>query len=739
MNLLSELVFAIEKNDEARAQSALDLGADDPDALDEVHSDLWKALSRAANLGHDAIAKMLFLRLSPARSDRSEPEQLDEESARAAFVTAIEHGCIQTADAMAPMMNFGHARMHSSSTGVAEELTLGAESLSAAARTAREDLLHMLIKHGAHQHLGTLPSISLFASAVNGNTALLENSTLGLPALEALLSIAPDACSKEVDPWLLRKAIIRGCRLEVIEKIILASRAESFDCWENDSPSHNPIYLALAKGRAEAAQAILAACSHEQRLSICAKLSYNGDTLLLAAAKACSFIPDDLIRLSPLSHGLSEDRRFPMSDEDENTPLHVATTRETPSNAIALFARSDPQARNDAGDTPLMLLAAKKKMGPEWMAVALEWAASQPAIKNAKGESALEIAIMAENPKLALALLHSADEDDMPRLWAKMLANPLADGDDCLAAMALAARGSAKEIDGELFRMAIGNGRVEFALRAIPMIANSAILDAPSLMEASTPLMEAASLGLADVAKALLPWANAMRRDKLGRTALMLAAGRGYLECSKALLEHSDLSAVDFLGWTPLMHAVNAGNVDIVQMLSERSERETIEHASHIDKLEALSLASKNGNASCVEILLRHGATAMAGKYKESPWALLQAIESSSVAAAKALMPVSDIRATSASGTSPLLAALIAGQVGSPKNREIIDMLLPLSNLSQCDIFGDGPLENLRLSSASQEMVEFYKERAKAVEEARAMDADLPRASDARKSSSSRL
>lgn len=717
MTLQDQLMRAIEDGEQERALALLEQGAYAARAfLEERGMAEWsEAIGEAVGRGQDEVAKTLFLALLDAAAD-PRFEMIDGPRLGGILIDAIDNGCMQAAMAMAPRVDFSLRQ------NIDAPNPLGAKALFSAARMRSAELVNMLISHDAQSHLGCLAPMAIVSAAVGSKRAGAAGIDLLPQVLDALFLIAPEARARELGSGLLIEAIDADCGIEAAKKIISATSLAGLLWWETPAPLNNPLCRALENGRGDVAEAILAACDEDSARMLCSRMTYDWNIPLLVAAEQCAAIPTELIRLSPRAHGLG----FPTADCDGNTPLHLATRRPTPCNALALMKEFNPLAIDRKGNTPLMLLAGKSDMSPEWLDVALDWAASQPARKNSNGESALEIAIAKGNSKLALALIHTAQAEEMRFLWPLMLRVPLGK-DGCLPAMALSARGSPEGIDADILLTAIYESREDFALSLIAKIADPAILDDASNAGMRAPLMAAASCGSARVLEALLPWANPHRRDKRGRTALMLAAGGGRSECASRLVAASDLSATDYSGCTALMHAVASENHELVEMLAALCSDETIAHMAEADGCTALSMAAEMGNAACVEALLRRGAPAHSGRYHPGPHALINAIASNSVAATRALLAASDPKATTVAMISPLLAATLSPKLGSKESREILDMLIPLSDLSQRDIFGDGPLDNLRESQnlKAAEMADFYNERALAIEEARAMQSLL--------------
>ena len=155
-----------------------------------------------------------------------------------------------------------------------------------------------------------------------------------------------------------------------------------------------------------------------------------------------------------------------------------------------------------------------------------------------------------------------------------------------------------------------------------------------------TALMKAATIGSLECAELLMEaGADVNITDRSGETALMKAATIGSLECVKLLIEAgADVNITDRSGETALMKAATIGSLECVELLiktgadvkiTDRSgetspmlyEYFITPGADSIEKITfvywlcdlrretALTMAVRNGNWKCVELLIKAGAS----------------------------------------------------------------------------------------------------------------------------------
>lgn len=725
--------------DQDLALSLAEQAAYDPEEMHKGEPLGHRPLLEAISKGHDALAKALFLKQQNLKAAAEWINPSPREVPKSVLVEAINGGCSMAVAAMAAHVDFG-----SNTAPLFRDTTFGNIALVSAARHRNTEIVKLLCKAGAGEHLaGMQPGLLLSWAFDDKWSSERKDKECSLALIESLLAADARPVAQGGDPWILTKAIAANSDIDIIEKMVEICGGAAIGAWRAGIPRANPLYLAADMGRVDAIQCILDALSEEEARELCSKVAYGWETILLRAARNCAAFPEELIRLSPVRH----ESGLPMSDATGNTPLHCSINSPTPDNALALIGHVNPLDANHDGDTALMLLARKNDVTPQWQAVALDWAASQPAVKNKRGESAVAIAIESGNAELALALIGKAPAEDMPWLWRKMIraergseatqeafsaeAEKKRMPEKSLAARALARRSSADGIDGALVRMAIKKGDEDFVLAAIERISDREIWSEPSQDERMTPLMLAAAHGSPKMVQALASRGCAKRQDKKGRTALMIAAKNGRLKCCEALIAHSDLGAEDHSGRTALSRAASSKNAKLVEFLASACEIGVINQFEPRTGHTPLSRAAKNSDADAVEALLRHGANALSGQY-QSPIALIRAADVGCVRAVRAILPHCDPKKSSVMGRTPLLAAAMADSLGSPENREIISLLMPLSDLAHRDCFGDGVLEDLAsaMNRPSQHdtasMLDFYNERALAIEEAKAIAGVVP-------------
>lgn len=719
----------------------------------EMHGDKplgHMPLLLAVREGDDALALALFLS-QPNKKAAAEWACSSEDPCRSevrhnsALIRAIDSGCARVVAAMAPHVDFGLA-YELREDPLQGEVTLGALALITAARHRSVELIQTLSQAGAGERLGKLGEGALLSWAFEDKWGASPEKKCSRSLVDALLAVDGRPPAASVKLWILTQAIAGKCEMDVIDKLVEVGGAEAMGAWLSQSPQVNPLYLAADMGRSDAIESILKALPEAEARALCSKIAYGWETVLLRAAKTCSELPEELIRLSALRHPSG----LPMSDAEENTPLHCSINSPTPDNALALIRHGCSVEANANGDTPLMLLASKGRLDPRWQAVALNWAASQPAIKNKSGESAVAMAIESGNAELALALIGAVPEEDMPWLWRKIIragskekrASTAAPGVDekgiaqkkSLAARILALRPPGAEISGSLVRMAVRKGDEDFVLAAIKQAANREVFCEPSPDERSTPLMLAATHGSPKMIKALAALGAVRAKDKKGRTALMIAAQNGRLKCCEALISHSDSSAVDHSGRTALSWAASTKNAKLIDFLASNCDTGVVNQIEPITGHTPLTRAAKKGNAAAVEALLRRQASPLSGKYHLFSAALNWAADAGCARTVRALLPLCDPKRSSIMGRTPLLAAAMSKTLGSAENREIISLLMPLSDLEHKDCFGDGILDDLatNMSQPSEHdtasMLDFYNERALAIKEAREIAGGIPAA-----------
>ncbi|HEX7181180.1 MAG TPA: ankyrin repeat domain-containing protein [Thermoanaerobaculia bacterium] len=150
-------------------------------------------------------------------------------------------------------------------------------------------------------------------------------------------------------------------------------------------------------------------------------------------------------------------------------------------------------------------------------------------------------------------------------------------------------------------------------------------------------------------------------RDEGGNTPLMLAARRGYIKTFEALLSREiDLEQINADGDTALMLAAAAGRTKVVEALLDRR--------AHMDSCNsqgrtALLQAASAGKGGVVTLLAKRGANPALAASGTTP--LVEICRYGPASAVQALIDAgADVNQQAGFGSSPLMAASLAGQVG---------------------------------------------------------------------------
>ena len=132
-------------------------------------------------------------------------------------------------------------------------------------------------------------------------------------------------------------------------------------------------------------------------------------------------------------------------------------------------------------------------------------------------------------------------------------------------------------------------------------------LNVASASQYRTPIMWAASMGHADIARMLLRDKRVTRidyKDSMGRNVMWYAASGGHEEVTQLLL-HSDgldIDMSDRAGWTPLAKAAGHGHVNIVRLLLSTGRVSV--NAKHDMLVLPLLEAAKHGHTGVMIALL---------------------------------------------------------------------------------------------------------------------------------------
>lgn len=134
---------------------------------------------------------------------------------------------------------------------------------------------------------------------------------------------------------------------------------------------------------------------------------------------------------------------------------------------------------------------------------------------------------------------------------------------------------------------------------ASPVLANGAGI---------TPLIIASNAGDLDMVKLFVEKSCINHRDEQGKTALYHACDGGFADITLYLLDHgADPMQPCFLGKTPLMLAAWHDNDETLQILLRTPAKYGIDDVSE-NACTALYYAASQGLATCVELLVQHGA-----------------------------------------------------------------------------------------------------------------------------------
>eukprot|EP00928_Gymnodinium_smaydae_P080008 TRINITY_DN63815_c0_g1_i1.p1 TRINITY_DN63815_c0_g1~~TRINITY_DN63815_c0_g1_i1.p1 ORF type:complete len:662 (-),score=86.51 TRINITY_DN63815_c0_g1_i1:429-2414(-) len=170
-------------------------------------------------------------------------------------------------------------------------------------------------------------------------------------------------------------------------------------------------------------------------------------------------------------------------------------------------------------------------------------------------------------------------------------------------------------------QMAMKKGSVETCKQS-PLIAAVQEADLPSVkllldakadcnapgLHGDTALHQAASLGLADIARYLVEEGNCLvdQRNDAGCTALYRAVQRGQVSCAQLLLDSgAQIDAATNTGATPVYIAADRGYCELVDLLLSRGCN--VKAATEL-QMTPLLIAAFNGREEVVRTLVAHGA-----------------------------------------------------------------------------------------------------------------------------------
>ena len=123
----------------------------------------------------------------------------------------------------------------------------------------------------------------------------------------------------------------------------------------------------------------------------------------------------------------------------------------------------------------------------------------------------------------------------------------------------------------------------------------------------STPLLRAAEMGHAAVARYLVERGADKEAIADGRTALIVAAEEGHIEVARILIEHgANKDAADRANQTALIYASCGGHVAVVEYLLEQGCN--MDCVDNVDGWTALHSAAYAGHFEVAQVLLRFGA-----------------------------------------------------------------------------------------------------------------------------------
>ena len=286
--------------------------------LDAEDEDWWSALQRAAAAGQ-AVAAAELLRRPSVEVNGVEPED-----GRPALVLAsrLGHAAVVRVLLACAAVEVNHA--------VRGDYT----ALWIAAQEGHEAVVELLLAHAAvdanqADQDGWTP---LFIAAQEGHEAVVR-LLLAHAAINANQAIANGSTP-------LYEAAAKGH--EAVVRLLLAHAA--VDANQADEDGCTPLYIAAQKGHEAVVRLLLAHAAIDPN-----QAKQNGVTPLYMAAMANQ---EAVVRLLVAHPAVDAER----ADTDGTTPLLAACETRSTAAALALLdAKADPNARNNSGDSPLVI------------------------------------------------------------------------------------------------------------------------------------------------------------------------------------------------------------------------------------------------------------------------------------------------------------------------------------------------------------------------------------------------
>lgn len=324
----------------------------------------------------------------------------------------------------------------------------------------------------------------------------------------------------------------------------------------------------------------------------------------------------------------------------------------------ALSKGANPNARNKAGLTPLMIAADNN-----YPAIVSDLLANKadPNLLSPKGENPLMMASEQGFNEVVQSLLKKGAITDLRRkdgATAMDLAAIKGHTDVVNSLIKADANINARYAGKTPLMLAIENGHEQTANL---LIEKGAFVNAIENQGASA-LFRASSKGMDGIVSKLCSFcAKVDQPNESGATPLMAAAGSGNLQSVKILLDNgADLKATDKQGDAPLFYAIKAPDKETIELLLEKGAAIDTKNA---DGLTPLMVAAENGSTEAVKVLIEKGADPGILKEDSDLTALNLAMEKGHAEVINLLLAAgSGEGAQQADLTGYLISALVSGE-----------------------------------------------------------------------------